>query len=65
MTMSNELENLQMTAICLSSLCRLIIDSVDNNTVTPELIEFVLHDLEVGDCSLYSALTNCLEPVGY
>lgn len=63
--MSEELENLQMTAICLSSLCRLIIDSVDNNTVTPELIEFVLHDLEVGDYSLYSALTNCLEPVGY
>jgi hypothetical protein len=65
MTTSEELQSLQMTAINLKAMCRVIIDNIDDNTLTVEHIEWLLNDLEVGDYSLYSALNNCIEPVGY
>jgi hypothetical protein len=63
--MSEQLESLQMTAINLKALCTVIIDQIDRNTLTVDYIEWLLNDLEVGDYSLYSALNNCIDPVGY
>ena len=63
--MSEQLESLQMTAINLKAMCKVIIDNIDDNTLTVEHIEWLLNDLEVGDYSLYSAVSNCLNPVGY
>jgi hypothetical protein len=54
-----------MTAISLVAVCKFIVESVEGDKLTPELIEVILDDLEVGDYSIHSALTNCLEPVGY
>jgi hypothetical protein len=63
--MSEQLESLQMTAINLKAMCNVIIEQIDSNTLTVEHIEWILNDLEVGDYSLYSALNNCIDPVGY
>ena len=65
MTTSRELDDLVMTAISLVAVCKFIVESVEGDKLTPELIEVILDDLEVGDYSIHSALTNCLEPVGY
>jgi hypothetical protein len=68
MTMSEEmveeLQSLRATCIDTSILCDYLIANIDDETINEEIIKEVLHDLEVGNYSLYSALNNCL-PIRY
>lgn len=65
MIASKEVENLRDTAMAVGMLCEWLVDVIDAEALTVELLESVLHDLEVGDHSLYSAVSGCIEPVGY
>ena len=68
MTMSEEmveeLQSLRATCIDTSILCDYLMANIDDETISEEIIKEVLHDLEVGNYSLYSALNNCL-PIRY
>jgi len=62
MIASKEAKNLRDTAMATGMLCEWLVDVIDGKALTVELLESILHDLEVGDHSLYSAVSNCLEP---
>ena len=63
--MSEQVDSLRETVETVGMLCEWLVDVIDGEALTVELLESVLHDLEVGDHSLYSAVSGCIEPVGY
>jgi hypothetical protein len=63
--MSKQVDSLRETVFNLGMLCEWLLDVIKSDALTVELLESILDDLEIGDYSLYSAVTNCLEPVGY
>jgi hypothetical protein len=63
--MSEQVDSLRETVFNLGMLCEWLLDVIKSDALTVELLESILDDLEIGDYSLYSAVTNCLEPVGY
>ena len=63
--MSEQVASLRETVETVGMLCEWLVDVIDSEALTVELLESVLHDLEVGDHSLYSAVSGCIDPVGY
>ena len=63
--MSEQVDSLRETVFNLGMLCEWLLDVIKSDALTVELLESILDDLEIGDYSLYSAVTNCLNPVGY
>ena len=65
MMTSEQVDSLRETVETVGMLCEWLVDVIDADALTAELIESILSDLEIGDYSLYSAVSNCLNPVGY
>ena len=54
-------EQLRSTASYLGQMCNELIWHIDEEMLNKEYIECCIEELEIGDCSIMSALHNALE----
>lgn len=53
-------ESLRSTASYLAQMCNEIVHSIDEEMLDAEYIGLCIEELEIGDCSIMSALHNAL-----